>query len=71
MGMTLREARKRWNWTVETLADKSGIGRSTLYRLESGDTPSPSYATVIALEQALRLKRGTLVFGAEALRAAS
>jgi transcriptional regulator with XRE-family HTH domain len=52
-------------WSIDELADRSGIGRSTLYRLESGETPNPAYSTVVQLERVLGLKRGSLAFGAE------
>lgn len=61
MRMTLTEARKRCKWTPEDLAKHSGVSRATIYRLEAGATPS--YDTVQKLEPALRLRRGTLVFG--------
>lgn len=69
MGMTLKEARQRRRLTVDQLADLSGVGRATLYRLESGETPDPALSTVVAIERALKLRRGSLVFGAEALEA--
>lgn len=71
MGMTLHAARTRRRLTVDALAEKSGVGRATLYRLESGETPDPAYSTVVAIEDALALKRGTLVFGPEAEAKAS
>lgn len=63
MGMTLRTARESRKLSVDELAAKSGVGRATLYRLESGETPDPAYSTVVKLEDALGLKHGTLVFG--------
>lgn len=68
MRTTLQEARKRKHLTPETLAERSGVSRATIYRLEAG--ANPSYGTAIKLEDALGLKRGALMFGAE-LAAAS
>lgn len=65
MRMTVSEARKRkaFGWTPEELAERAGVHRATVYRIESGEITNPSYDTVTKLEEALRLKRGTLVFG--------
>lgn len=63
MGMTLRDARARKGWKVEDVAERSGVSRATVYRIEAGEIANPSYDTVQKLELALRLKRGTLVFG--------
>ena len=71
MRKTLSAARKDRSLSVEQLAERSGVGRATLYRLESGETPDPAWSTVCALEDALGLKRGTLVFGQEAEALAS
>ena len=57
---TAREARK---WDQQTLAKKSGVSQATISRIESGDVTNPSHDTVTKLEAALKLKRGTLVFG--------
>lgn len=48
----------------EALAEKSGVHRATVYRLKNGESTNPSSDTVQRLELALRLRRGTLVFGA-------
>lgn len=61
--MTLREARERRGWTQERLEAESGVDQTTISRIEAGVNTNPSNATVAKLELALRLKRGTLVFG--------
>jgi transcriptional regulator with XRE-family HTH domain len=61
MQVTLKAARDDKEWTLETLAEKSGIDKSTISRLERGLT-RPTHDTVKALEKALRLPRGTLLF---------
>jgi transcriptional regulator with XRE-family HTH domain len=63
--MQLREARDEKGWTLEVLAQKSGVNKSTISRLERGQT-LPMHDTVMALEKALGLKRGTLKFEAAA-----
>ncbi len=62
MQLTLQAARARKRWTLEQLAAASGINKSTISRLERSET-EPMRATSDALEAALGLKRGALVFG--------
>lgn len=60
----LRAARERAGIQTQTeLAERSGVDISTISRIEAGKNSNPSIETVIRLEQALKLKRGTLVFG--------
>ena len=61
MPITLREARELKGWTLEVLAEKSGLKASTLSRLERGET-EPLWSTANAIEEALGLKRGALDF---------
>lgn len=61
--MTLKAARDKRAWTQEQLAAESGVAQGTISKIESGERVNPSNDTVARLEQALRLKRGTLVFG--------
>jgi len=63
--MQLKAAREKRGWTLEQLADKCGVNKSTISRIERGDT-SPMHETVTALENALGLKRGTSEFEAVA-----
>lgn len=65
MRMTLTEARNRraFRWTPEQLAERAGVHRATVYRIESGEIANPSNDTVRKLEEALRVPRGTLTFG--------
>lgn len=64
MQTTLKAARDRKGWTLEQLATESGVNKSTVSRLERGET-QPLYETVTALEAALGLKRGSLIFSEE------
>lgn len=63
MAMTLKAARDKREWTMEELAERSGVSKATISELESGNRTNPTTDTVTKLEQALRLRRGTLVFG--------
>lgn len=65
MQLTLKDAREKKDWTLDQLAERSGVNKSTISRLERGET-KPLYGTVTALEEALELKRGTLTFEAMA-----
>lgn len=59
--MQLKKARASKKWSRETLAEKSGVNQSTIWRLEEGQT-LPMHGTVEKLEDALGLKRGSLRF---------
>lgn len=61
--MTLRNAREWRGWTQERLEELSGVAQTTISKIERGDVVNPSNGTVEKLEVALRLRRGTLVFG--------
>jgi transcriptional regulator with XRE-family HTH domain len=61
--MTLRAAREWRKWTQEQLEAESGVAQAHISKIERGDIASPSNDTVTKLELALRVNRGTLVFG--------
>jgi transcriptional regulator with XRE-family HTH domain len=63
--LSVTEARTARKWTLSELAERAGLNKGTVSRIESGEISNPSNATVARLELALRLKRGTLVFGHE------
>ena len=52
-GAQIARRRKAKGWTQETLAAKSGVGESTLRRIESGAGNPPSQSTCEKLEKAL------------------
>lgn len=60
--MQLKKAREKKKWTITQLADASGVNKSTVSRLERGET-RPMEDTAAQLEHALGLERGTLKFG--------
>ena len=66
MQLTLKRAREKRRLTFAQLAEKSGVHKATVARIERGEV-EPMHATVNALEDALGLKRGTLVFGDRAV----
>lgn len=53
----LKQRKKELGWTHDELAERSGVSRTTIARLFSGnpDYPSPTYNTVQAIERALGL----------------
>jgi transcriptional regulator with XRE-family HTH domain len=64
--MNLRGAREQRGWTQEQLEAASGVDQGVISRLERGESVNPTFETVRKLETALKLKRGTLVFGEQA-----
>lgn len=61
--ISLRGARDRRGWTQEQLEAASGVDQGVISRLERGESVNPTFDTVRKLEAALKLRRGTLVFG--------
>lgn len=69
--LTLKEARDAKDWTQARLeaetkrVDPSGNGvdQRAISKIECGDVSDPMNSTVVLLEKALSLARGTLVFG--------
>ena len=53
VGVRVREARLRANLTQETLADRSGVGRNTLQRIEGGDPQAPRLGAMWRLARTL------------------
>lgn len=51
----IRAARERRGWSQAQLAERTGIARSTLGRIEKGDTPNPGTETVQQIARALGL----------------
>ncbi len=63
----IRAARALLDWSIEDLANRSGISISSIRRLESGETSSIRERTLVAIEAALTTngvifeKRGDIV----------
>lgn len=51
---TVRELRKAKRWTQASLADRAGIGISTIIRLEKGR--AVNFATIKAIARVLQVK---------------
>lgn len=53
----LKKRKKELGWTLDEIAEKSGISRRTVSRLFSGNPeyPSPTYNTVEAIAKAMGL----------------
>jgi transcriptional regulator with XRE-family HTH domain len=51
----LRRERGRRSWTVAQLAERAGLHRTHVYKLEAGQR-APAWATVQALARALKVK---------------
>ena len=50
-GTQIRMARAALKWTVEELANKAGVGKNTVWRIEAGARGNP--ATLAAIKRAL------------------
>ncbi len=61
--MNLKPLRKAARLTQQQLADKSGIGRATIARIELGIIPSPRADTLASLAQTLHCTIDELVCG--------
>jgi transcriptional regulator with XRE-family HTH domain len=64
MQLTLKDARREKAWSVDELARRAGVHKSTVSRLERG-LVGPTLRTAEALERALGLARGGLRFFAD------
>lgn len=51
---TVRELRKLKHWTQESLADRAGVGVSTIIRLEQGN--AVNFATIKVIAKVLQVK---------------
>lgn len=61
--MNLKAARLAAGLTQDELAAKSGVSQSSIVKYERDPDADPSVSAVDALESALGLRRGTLIFG--------
>jgi transcriptional regulator with XRE-family HTH domain len=75
--LTLKAARDAKGWTQEQLeaetkkVDPAGLGvdQRAISKIERGSVEDPMNSTVVHLENALGVARGTLIFGREASEA--
>lgn len=61
MQLTLTQALERKGWTLEQVAQRSGVNKSTVSRINRG-VVRPTHDTVVALERAFGFRPGSLVF---------
>ncbi len=61
LGQNIKVARKNAGITQDELSDRAGLAYSTLAKIEQGAIKSPSFFTVYALAEALRLEIGELI----------
>jgi transcriptional regulator with XRE-family HTH domain len=59
----LSEERKKLNWTQEDLAEKSGVSRAVIAKIENGTTKQPGIKNMIKIAKALDTRPGYLLFG--------
>lgn len=69
--LTVTEARERKGWKQNELAERAGLDKGTVSRIEAGEIVNPSNDTVKKLERALGVRPGTLVFGDQVMERAS
>jgi transcriptional regulator with XRE-family HTH domain len=63
----VRNLRKKWGMTAEKLAEKAGVTRSTIAKIESGEG-NPTIGTLAALSAVFQLEPSELVHLAEKQR---
>lgn len=63
----LKEKKKEFGWTTEELADRSGVPIGTINKILNGETKSPRYDTMQALEAAFSKEREKQMFVREAM----
>jgi len=61
--MTLKQARVARGWTQQQLEQASGVAQSAISKIERNEINDPQVSTAAALEKALALRHGTLIFG--------
>lgn len=56
MADTLRAARLKKGWGLRETARNAGIPAATISKLENGELENPTFATLVALRNALGIK---------------
>src|ERR1700741_658681 len=64
VGQALRERRGHHGWTLADVAERTGISKSTLSKIEN-DLISPSYQSILQLCAGLGIEIGDLMSGAD------
>lgn len=63
VGESLKRARRRAMLTQEQLAEKSGVGVTTINRIEKGHVEDPHFSTLRKLARALEVEPAELARG--------
>lgn len=63
IGDNMRILRERQGMTITELAEKAGVSRSQLTKLEKGSQKNPGIETIVAMATALGVPIEELVFG--------
>lgn len=61
LGNRIRSAREAAGLSIQRLADRVGVHRTTVMRIETGDFTRPNYATLRRLSDALELDEADLL----------
>lgn len=71
--LTLKQAREKRQWTQEQLEAATGnkVDQQNISKIERGAIADPRNSTVEALELALEIARGTLIFGSHQAESAA
>lgn len=62
MGFRIKELREEKNWSQSVLAEKSGVSRNLIARLESGELTFTTTDTLLKLAKALGKKVNEIFF---------
>ena len=55
LGLAIAAARRSRNLSVDQLAERSGIHRTTIYKLETSEHPNPTLDNLLNIQRALGL----------------
>lgn len=60
LALTLKRHRRRLGLTVPEVARLTGVAKSQIFRIESGETKNPVFSTVVKLCKVYKLDLGDL-----------
>lgn len=63
----LKEKKKQYGWTTEELAGRSGVPTGTINKILNGETKSPRYDTIMALDTAFSKEKEKQMFVREVM----
>lgn len=68
IGPNIKRLRTEYEWSLRTLADRSGVTFSYLHALESGKQNNPSLTHLCGIASAFGLTIDELIYGREPVR---